>query len=429
MNTTHTKIALLLAMSASMTLVGCGDGSDGEPGNPGNPGGEPAVSIQELNLDITDVTYQDNKPTITVFATNENDLPIAGLTALEVKKVVQLIPAGASGAGNAAQWQYIGSQDAFTDLGNGKYTFTVNVEGFNPELTQRYNVISSASTLLDGISTSPRAEITEDFDGEGYSAKYTKNIVSDATCNTCHAKGESIYHSYTDLTTCISCHTNEMAIEKDKVQVDFSHLIHNVHNNAKMYGRNLDKSAEAAHAIVQDNCTTCHIESEQLTEWNNWTRIPTMETCSSCHTDIDFKTGQGHPQQVDNSNCIACHNASWTETLHTSAFSEKKAFINQYAMSATLVANKATADDKSATLSVTIVDANGTAIDATSIVSKIQRLETITNVGPNFPIMGYNPSPGSGLAKVTKDLVKVGLLQTDVTVADGKLLYTIPSPV
>ncbi|WP_407074465.1 multiheme c-type cytochrome, partial [Psychrobacter sp. CAL346-MNA-CIBAN-0220] len=92
--------------------------------------------------------------------------------------------------------------------------------------------------------------------GEGFEAKYTKNIVSGATCNTCHAKGESIYHSYTDLETCTSCHTNEMAIEKDKVQVEFSHLIHNVHNNAKMYGRNLDKSAEAAHAIVQDNCTT-----------------------------------------------------------------------------------------------------------------------------------------------------------------------------
>ncbi|MCL1151003.1 OmcA/MtrC family decaheme c-type cytochrome [Shewanella ulleungensis] len=427
MNIKHTKIALLLAMSASMTLVGCGSGSDGEDGDAGNPGGEPAETIQTLNLDITDVTYQDNKPTVTVFATNQSDLPIVGLTEIEVKKVVQLIPAGASGAGNAAQWQYIGSQDAFTDLGNGKYTFTIDVEGFNSELTQRYNVISSASTLLDGVTTAPRAEITEDFDGEGYTAKYTKNVVSDATCNSCHAEGESIYHSYTDLTTCISCHTNEMAIEKDKVQVDFSHLIHNVHNNAKMYGRNLDKSAEAAHALVQDNCSTCHVESEQLTEWNNWTRIPTMETCSSCHTDIDFKTGEGHSQQADNSNCVACHNASWTETLHISAFSEKQTLINQYGMSAMLVANKATDDDMSATLSVTLTDANGTAIDATTLVSKIQRIETITNVGPNFPIMGYNASPGSGLAKISKDLVKVGQLQTDVSIVDGKLVYTIAS--
>ena len=427
MNTKYTKMALLLAMSASMTLVGGGGGDDGEAGNPGNPGGEPAEAIKTLNLDITKVTYQDNKPTIEVFATNEKDLPIAGLKDLEVKKVVQLIPVGASGPGNSAQWQFIGSEKTFTDHGNGNYSFTVNVEGFNPELTQRYNVIASASTLQDGVTSVPRTEITEDFDGEGFQAKYTKNIVSGATCNTCHAKGESIYHSYTDLETCTSCHTNEMAIEKDKVQVEFSHLIHNVHNNAKMYGRNLDKSAETAHAIVQDNCTTCHVNSEQLSESNNWSRIPTMETCSSCHTNIDFKTGQGHPQQVDNSNCIACHNASWTEEIHTTSYTQKKAFIDSYGMTATLTANKSSPEDKSATLSVTILDAKGVAIDAASLVSKIQRVETLTNVGPNFPIMGYNPSPGSGLAKISKDFIKAGLLQADVVIESGNLVYTIPS--
>tara|TARA_R110002050_G_scaffold3108_3_gene16386 strand:- start:6382 stop:8367 length:1986 start_codon:yes stop_codon:yes gene_type:complete len=427
MNKKYTKMALLLAMSASMTLVGCGGGDDGEAGNPGNPGGEPAEAIKTLNLDITKVTYQDSKPTIEVFATNEKDLPVAGLKDFEIKKVVQLIPAGASGAGNSAQWQFIGSEKAFTDHGNGNYSFTVNVEGFNPELTQRYNVIASASTLQDGVTGVPRTEITEDFDGEGFEAKYTKNIVNTATCNTCHAEGESIYHSYTDLETCTSCHTNELAIEKGKVQDEFSHLIHNVHNNAKMYGRNLDKSAETAHAIVQDNCTTCHVNSEQLSESNNWSRIPTMEACSSCHTDIDFKTGQGHPQQVDNSNCIACHNASWTEELHTTSYTQKKTFIDLYGMTATLTANKSSAEDKSATLSVTILDANGTAIDATSLVSKIQRVETITNVGPNFPIMGYNPSPDSGLAKISKDFIKAGLLQADVIIESGNLVYNIAS--
>jgi OmcA/MtrC family decaheme c-type cytochrome len=430
MNKKYTKMALLLAMSASMTMVGCGGGDDGEagnPGNPGNPGGEPAAAINTLNLDITKVTYQDGKPTIEVFATNEQDLPVAGLKDFEVKKVVQLIPVGASGAGNSAQWQFIGSEKTFTDHGNGNYSFNVNVEGFNSELTQRYNIIASASTLQDGVTGVPRTEITEDFDGEGFEAKYTKNIVSGATCNTCHAKGESIYHSYTDLETCTSCHTNELAIEKDKVQDEFSHLIHNVHNNAKMYGRNMDKSAETAHAIVQDNCTTCHVDSEQLSESSNWTRIPTMETCSSCHTDIDFKTGQGHSQQVDNSNCVACHNANWTEELHTTAYTQKKAFIDLYGMTATLTANKASPDDKSATLSVTILDANGTAIDATSLVSKIQRVETITNVGPNFPIMGYKASPGSGLAKISKDFITAGLLQTDVVIESGNLVYNIAS--
>ena len=62
----------------------------------------------------------------------------------------------------------------------------------------------------------------------------------------------------------------------------------------------------------------------------------------------------------------------------------------------------------SATLSVSILNADGTALDAASMLSKIQRVETLTNVGPNFPIMGYNPSPGSGLAKIAKDLTISG---------------------
>jgi OmcA/MtrC family decaheme c-type cytochrome len=96
-------------------------------------------------------------------------------------------------------------------------------------------------------------------------------------------------------------------------------------------------------------------------------------------------------------------------------------------MTATLTANKASPDDKSATLSVTILDANGTAINASSLVSKIQRLETNTNVGPNFPIMGYKASPGSGLAKISKDFITAGLLQTDVVIESGNLVYNIAS--
>ncbi|MDO6639328.1 OmcA/MtrC family decaheme c-type cytochrome [Shewanella sp. 5_MG-2023] len=424
MNKKNSKLALMLVASAvSVALTGCGsDGDDGKDGIPGLPGGEPAEAIQQLKLEVLSVTYEGDNPTLKVFATNEDDEAVVGLSAFEVKKAVQLVPAGATGAGNSAEWQLIGSQNEFTDNKNGTYSFTIETEGFNPELTQRYNLIVSAGTLLDGTTTVPRTEFTQDFDGEGYDAKYTKNVVSTEACQACHAEGESIYHSYTSLDTCTSCHTDELA-RTNGVQTGFNHLIHNVHNNNKMYGRNMDKSAETANNIVQDNCQNCHVESEELPEWGNWTRIPTMETCSSCHTGIDFEAGQGHPQQSDNSNCIACHNASWTEEIHTSGLAEKKAFIDMYGMNSTLTVN----EDNSATLSVSITDASGEAIDVTSLVSQIQQLETITNVGPNFPVMGYNPNPGTGLEHVVEDLVSIGELEDGVTIVDGNLEYTIPS--
>lgn len=428
MNVKNTQYALLLAASAvSLALTGCG-GDDGTDGTPGNPGGPAADVVNILNLDVTKVTYQDGMPTIEVFATNEEDLPVVGLKDLEVKAVAQLLPQGSTGAGDSAQWQKIGAEKTFTDHKNGNYSFTIALEGYNSELTQRYNVIASASTLQDGVTSVPRTELSEDFSGDGYQALYSKDIVSTETCASCHAAGEAIYHSYTSAETCTSCHTQEMADDKDKPQVVFNHLIHNVHNDAKMYGRNLDDSAEKAHGLLQDNCQTCHLEpdadSGELTEWGNWTRVPTMETCTSCHVDIDFKAGQGHSQQNDNSNCIACHNPSWTEELHMSGFVDKKALIDQYAMEATLTA-LATGSGSDTTLSITISGADGVAIDAATLLANIEQLESITNVGPNFPIMGYNSSPGNGEHKVLIKLVENGVLADNAQIIDGRLVTTI----
>ncbi len=418
MNTNKSKIALLLAAGAvSMALTGCG-GDDGNDGNPGNPGGPAADYINTLNLKVTDVTYADGVPTINVFATNEEDLPVVGLTALEVKKVVQLIPQGATGAGNSAEWQYIGSQKEFVDQKNGNYSFTIPVEGYNSELTQRYNVIASASTLADGETTVPRTELSQDFSGEGYEATYTKDVVATASCNSCHAEGKKIYHGYTTSETCAACHTQEMADEKGKPQVAYNHLIHNVHNDAKMYGRNMDKSAETANGIVQDNCTTCHVAptegSDELTEWGNWSSVPTMETCTSCHTNIDFQAGQGHSQQADNSNCIACHNASWTEEIHTEGFTQTKALIDTYGMNTALVVNQ----DKTATVTVSLIDANGEAVNATTLLPMLQRVEATTNVGPNNVKLGY-------YGKDSLNLVLNGKLDAAATIdAEGNIVYT-----
>lgn len=414
MNVKNNKFALLLAASAvSMALSGCG-GSDGSDGNPGNPGGPAGEHIDTLHLDITKVSYDNGVPTINVFATNEEDLPIVGLAALEVKKVVQLLPQGSTGAGNSAQWQYIGSQKAFTDHKNGNYSFTIDVEGYNPELTQRYNVIASASTLQDGVTTVPRTEISKSFSGEGYAPLYTKDIVTTASCNTCHVAGEKIYHSYTEVESCVTCHTQEMADEKGKPQVAFNHLIHNVHNDGKMYGRNMDKSAETAHHIVQDNCQTCHVQSDDLAEWGNWSRVPTMETCTSCHVNIDFQAGKGHSQQSDNSNCVACHNASWTEELHTSSFGDTKALIDTYGIN---VASAIDTTTQAATVSIQVVDAAGNAVDINTILPMVQRFEIITNVGPNNVTLGYG-------GKDSINAIENGVLDAAAKVEEGKLVYT-----
>ncbi len=422
MNTNKSKIALLLAAGAvSMALTGCG-GDDGNDGNPGNPGAPAADYINTLNLKVTDVTYADGVPTVNVFATNEEDLPVVGLQDLGITGA-QLTPQGATGAGNSAQWTRtarVSGTDAYTDNKNGSYTFTFEPDEYNADLTQRFNVYAGGegSTLADGQTSVPRQEIVADFDGQGYQAKYTKNIVSHETCTNCHAEGKPLttrHSSYYKEETCATCHSSSMSTESQ-----WNHLIHNIHNTAKTFTDKNDKeyTGEAAEALIQNNCKSCHVAPEEgntdLAEWGNWSSVPTMETCTSCHTGIDFVAGKGHSQQADNSNCIACHNASWTEELHTVGFEDTAALIDQYGIN---VASTIDATTEAATISIQVVDSNGEQVDIASLLPKIQRFEVITNVGPNNVTLGYG-------GKDSVNAIKNGVVDAKAKIEAGKLVYT-----
>ncbi|WP_326490246.1 OmcA/MtrC family decaheme c-type cytochrome [Shewanella sp. AS1] len=419
MKVQNNKFALLLAAGAvSIALSGCG-GSDGKDGEPGNPGGPAAQEINTLNLDITKVAYTDGVPTVTVFATNEQDLPVIGLQDLGLV-AAQLTPMGATGPGNSATWTRTARTSEYTDNKDGSYSFTFDVADLDQNLTQRFNVYAGGktSTLLDGVTSVPRREIVEDFDGEGNAPTYTKDIVSHETCTACHAEDEPLtrrHSGYYTQETCATCHSGSMDTEKQ-----WNHLIHNIHNTAKSftdrYGN--DYTGQSAEHLIQNDCKTCHVQNDELTEWGNWSRVPTMEVCSSCHVGIDFKAGKGHSQQNDNANCIACHNASWTESIHTDKAVQKKALIDQYGINVESVIDAST---QAATISIAVVDAAGNAVDINTILPQVHRFEVVTNVGPNKVTLGYG-------GKDSVDAIKNGVVNAAAKIDSGKLVYTTTKP-
>ena len=428
MNTHKTKIALLLAASAvTMALTGCG-GSDGNSGEPGEPGGEPAGAIKTLNFTFEKAIITDGLPHVDFRVTNEDDMPVVGLQYFKFY-AEQLVPQGATGAGNASQWQYLVDETCdltpkvnkcagtLVDNKNGSYSysFSTNLKSstratYNSDLAQRVvlnNYIrgTTPAPLPDGTTLPVFTGIFDYVADTGAEATYSRKIVTTASCNTCHEDVINAKHYTSDVNFCASCHTEG----KVKPGNEFNVLVHAKHKDLKLGSL--------------DSCQSCHTASDAAPDWDNWSRIPTAATCGSCHSNIDFAAGKGHSQQLDNSNCIACHNSNWTAEIHTGKTADKKAVIAQLGISAALAAQ---ADD-TAILTVSILDKDGNAIDAATVQDKIKRLETATNVGPNFPIMGYKPSPGSGKAKIAKDLVKDGALQAGVTIVDGKLVFTTPA--
>lgn len=432
MNITHSKLAALItAAMLSVTLTGC-DGDDGHSGTPGKPGGPAADTVNELHLNITDLQVANNNAKVTVFAHNEADLPVVGLKDFQIKKAAQLIPQGFNGPGEAAQWQITGNSTGFTDHKNGHYSFDLPLEGADTSFTQRFNFIAAASTLQDGATAVPHTEYTEDLAADGSSAKLTKNIVDAKQCHSCHQPGEKLYagHNYTDLETCVTCHNQELADKLARPALAFGHLIHNVHNSAKMYGRNLDKSAETAHALVKDNCETCHqkptTDDAMLEEWGNWSRVPTMETCSSCHTDIDFISGYGHPAQADNSNCIACHNATMTEQIHLQPHRIQKQFIARHQLNVQMTvlpqenAAALPSSNHQVRMSITLQNDQGQPV----ALSTIKYIESFTNIGPNFPALAYGRHELDEQKLVIDGKPNPALTSAQLSYNKGEFVYT-----
>ncbi|QSX34886.1 OmcA/MtrC family decaheme c-type cytochrome [Shewanella avicenniae] len=437
MNALKSKYARWFATSAlSLALAGCGgsDGTDGADGNAGNPGGAPAMTIDSMNVTFYEESITDGVASVRFLVTNQDDEAIVGLQQIRFY-ALQLAPKGALGVGDASAWQYLVDETCtvsgscpgtFEDKKNGVYTYTFATKltdtaatraTFNPELAQRFMLRLYSSPLPDGTAV-PNTNALVDFTTDGNTPSYSRKIVATESCNNCHGDVSTAQHhgGYNDVNFCASCHTLGRVSEGKQ----FSMLIHDVHFNTTDAG----EIEPAFESDALKSCNSCHTNAGDATpDWNNWAQVPTAQACGSCHNDIDFATGVGHTVQQDNSSCVACHTAEWTEEVHSEAITHKRAVIDTRGMQVSVTGH----DDNTATISINLLDGEGNVLDLAAELPKIKRLETITNVGPNFPVMGYLPSPGTGAAHLSQDFVSNNVLQDGITIDGNTLSFVTPA--
>ncbi|AZQ09914.1 OmcA/MtrC family decaheme c-type cytochrome [Shewanella khirikhana] len=300
-----------LVAAGLLALAACG-GSDGEPGNPGDPGGEPAMDIQSLNVEFMEVGLKDGIAEVKYRVTNQADEVVIGIPSATFI-AAQLVPEGFTGAGNASTWQHFGAENcsasacpgSYTDLKTGIYTYSFSApfDGMNGQTlqegaTQRLVIKLGGDALPDGTKL-PVTNVHKDWQTGGEPA-YTRNIVSIETCNSCHSNLAFHGSKYNQVETCVTCHNATKVSNPANV---FAPMVH---------GKHL-----AGFPKPLADCQTCHKADEQLADNQNWHTVPTMEACGSCHTNINFPAGEGHPAQPTNANCVACHNADWTAEVHS----------------------------------------------------------------------------------------------------------------
>ncbi|SDJ14656.1 decaheme c-type cytochrome, OmcA/MtrC family [Ferrimonas sediminum] len=416
-------LATAAVVSAALTACGGDDGNDGNAGNPGRPGGEPATSVSTLNLSVTDASFTNGLPVFTLLATNEDDEAVVGLQGLKVN-VAQLLPAGHNVVGDPSKWQVAGHNSKYgaaeiVDQKNGYYTVTftsLEKAELDPNFTRRLNIVSPAGTLVDGTTSVPNAEVAFDYNAAGADADYTRNIVAADACAACHGDDIAIKHSYTSPETCASCHDG-MKADGGRTSRSFAVLVHDVHKVA---------AAEDADGHIQyptelSSCNVCHETSAPadelaITEWGNWSAVPSKENCSSCHADNNHIL-----EQADSSRCASCHTPEGTGVVkgtieaHLGEWNDAAAVISQWGSEAEL-SYDATSDSTSIT--VTITDAAGQKLAADQVLPQIKRIEVLTNVGPNYPVLSY----GAGSHQ---DAVVNGELASGTTIVDGSFVMPV----
>ncbi|WP_404362792.1 OmcA/MtrC family decaheme c-type cytochrome [Marinobacter sp.] len=339
-----------------LVLAGCeGDTGDRGPAGPPGPSGSPGSYNQvpeELQIRITDVTI-NSAPVVRFEATDQFGFPFDQLTQGQPSfTIAKLVPGT---GGDSDHWQsYLneiepagvgpGTQDAVqartendgTLINNGdgtyEYTFAANLDSitdpvtvpFEPDLTHRIGLEIRGSFLGESLPLTNAVFTFQPSSGQTDNIPMRK-IVAQASCDSCHGELRMHGNGRQDVDYCVTCHNPGSTDANSGNSLDFRVLTHKIHMGEQLpsvesggeyviYGFRDSRHdfSDVAFPQSPQTCVKCHDPaSSETPDASNIVMRPTIESCGSCHDDVDFSAGEagGHPGGIvtDNSECLVCH--------------------------------------------------------------------------------------------------------------------------
>jgi len=342
--------------------------------------------------------------------------------------------------------------------------------GFDATLTHRVGIQLGGAAPGTGnnnptattVATNPSVSMVNtanavfDFRPDGQPVTATRDVVSMASCGSCHQSKVLAHGSRKDPNYCVTCHTDqvkysfsmeapatgfvltggvtgttaqkraEQAVVDGRAIGNFPNYIHKIHMGANLvktgYNYNANGGAMLFNTVKlpQDvrNCATCHTSPATANA------VPSALACGSCHDGINFATGKGatiadkkkdvaakvaigttqsnHPGGVgsvlsDNSKCITCHSAADTALYHgdtaaAAAAPTGSATGVQLPRAPISANNSAALRTTKATISGVVVDANGGVTVNFSVANTV--------AGVTTPVTTALGTVGFGLVKL-----------------------------
>jgi OmcA/MtrC family decaheme c-type cytochrome len=343
-------------------------GPSGPTGPSGPPpgGGTGAGSAEFIKASIVRVTVpEDGKPVLDVRLLNQDDEPVAGLPASAISFVLARLEPGVNA--ESSTWHAItrrtdvfpgtpaptpadrvtgtGSRNqATTESGatgkwveaaarNGAYTYTFaqSLKGisdipYDPSLVHRVGLEIRTSPALTPTNIPANNPVYSWIPATGAPvAQSGREIVDNDTCNACHDNLSVHGSARFDLQYCVMCHESYSFDAQSGNSIDMKVMIHKIHAGEALpsvegggfygiFGRGNTFNDFSHFVYPQDkrNCTTCHEESDDDTpQASNWRQTVNVETCSSCHDNVNFQTGANHGGvAATEDTCSACHGST-----------------------------------------------------------------------------------------------------------------------
>jgi OmcA/MtrC family decaheme c-type cytochrome len=435
-------------------------GDQGDPGFPGLPGIDGASTWftgPGVALDITSAAIDETTGIATVdfTLTDGEGVPVdlegrATQGAVTVRFVLAWLDQNDTGAplqytayttrtqtspitGNSAVQASTDSGGTFQaiDVNEGKfrYTFATLVDTFDPSLTHTVAGYATRTMVEGGERAVSNAEY--DFLPAGGAPTVTREVATDAACNSCHDQLEAHGGARRDLKLCITCHSPQTVDPDTGNTVDFSVMVHKIHRGEDLpsvtagapyqiigNGQSVHDYSTVVFPHEINDCTTCHDGADG----DAWNTRPSKNACTSCHDNISFEAAvpagmvlHSGGTQPDTAPCNVCHPASGslaglTEKHYTGALDPALAMVDINLLS---VANTAPGQQPTVTFTITVggLPRNLTASPMNSLRAAIS--------GPNTDFASYwqTTIQGSGAS---------GTLTT-IDATTGTYSYTFPA--
>jgi OmcA/MtrC family decaheme c-type cytochrome len=159
--------------------------------------------------------------------------------------------------------------------------------------------------------------------GSGELAEPPQAVTTEA-CLACHNPLALHGGTRQEVPLCLTCHTDQTIDPESGNTVDFKVMVHRIHAGAQLpsvqagepyhivgFRQNVFDFSKGVWPQDIRNCETCHTGSPQSEAFLS---SPSAATCTSCHDNVNFVTGENHAggSQTD-LRCAACHTPSGQE--------------------------------------------------------------------------------------------------------------------